>query len=250
MSDQITVALTPHSTGQADPSVDRIFEYYSDLNALSVLNEALGQPTRRRLVHVDIPGKPPATSVRSRELSRLDDVDRSYLEQRRVHELPPTQARLVPYASLQVCSSCAQICNHESWERELIPVRSKTMLLLFFRHVFPYTPVLNREQLVREHHQGNSSTFLLYSIFAITVPYASLDLVQSMGFSGIVEAQKEFFTRARLLYDFGCEKSQLYLLQGCVYLSSFQNSFAPSKDFRFWFHNAVRIATRLGFHRK
>lgn len=63
-------------------------------------------------------------------------------------------------------------------------------------------------------------------------------------------AQKSFFSKARLLYDFGCEKGQLNLIQGSILLSSFQFSFAPDKDFRFWFHNATRIALQMGFHKR
>jgi hypothetical protein len=63
-------------------------------------------------------------------------------------------------------------------------------------------------------------------------------------------AQKDFFSKARLLYDFGCEKGQLNLIQGSILLSSFQFSFAPDKDFRFWFHNATRIALQMGFNKR
>ena len=71
-----------------------------------------------------------------------------------------------------------------------------------------------------------------------------------MSFKSITDAQREFFMRARLLYDFGCEKNQLNLLQGSIFMSSFQNSFAPDKDFRFWFNCAVHIAVSMGLHRK
>lgn len=82
------------------------------------------------------------------------------------------------------------------------------------------------------------------------MPYAGEDLLAEMGYSDVATAQREFFSRARLLFDFGCEKSQLTLMQGCILLSSFQNSFWPDKDCRFWFSNAVRIATQIGFHQE
>lgn len=87
-------------------------------------------------------------------------------------------------------------------------------------------------------------------MFATAIPYADQDLVAEMGYPDVGTGQKEFFSRARLLFDFGCEKGQLNLLQGCILLSSFQNSFWPDKDFRFWFSNAVRIATQIGFHQE
>jgi hypothetical protein len=71
-----------------------------------------------------------------------------------------------------------------------------------------------------------------------------------MSFKTITESQREFFSRARLLFDFGCEKNQMSLLQGSILMSSFQNSFAPDKDFRFWFNNAIHLATLMGLHRQ
>lgn len=121
---------------------------------------------------------------------------------------------------------------------------------LFFKHVYPYTPVVDRLQLAQDYAQKRCSTFLLYSIFAITVPYASSGLIQNMSFSSVTDAQREFFLRARLLYDFGCEKGQLNVLQGSIFMSSFQNSFAPDKDFRFWFNNAIHMATLMGLHQR
>lgn len=91
---------------------------------------------------------------------------------------------------------------------------------------------------------------MLFALLANVVPFASADLVRELGYSDINAAQGDFFLKARLLFDFGCEKGQLSLLQGSILLSSFQNSFSPDKDFRFWFNNAVRIATQMGFHRR
>ncbi|RSL99816.1 hypothetical protein CEP52_009510 [Fusarium oligoseptatum] len=219
MSNGEAVVLSPDSTGQAEQPVRRIFEYYSDFNALTVLNDAIGQQgRRRRLVQIDL-DEPPTSLLTRRELGPLDEVDRAYLAQRRVHDLPSR-------------SSC------------------ESMLQLFFKHVFPYTPVVDRVQVVSDFNQYRCSTFLIYSMFSITVPYASDELIHAMSFGSVIEAQRTFFTRARLLFDFGCERSQLNLLQGCILLSSFQNSFAPDKDYRFWFNNATHMATRMGLHRR
>ncbi|KAH7125996.1 fungal-specific transcription factor domain-containing protein [Dactylonectria macrodidyma] len=218
MADNEAVILSPVSTGKTEQQSRRIFEYYSDFNALTVLNEAIGQQSQRRLVQIDL-DEPQSTSVIHRELCRLDAVDRAYLAQRRVHDLPS-------------------------------PTCCDSMLQLFFTHVYPYTPVVDRVQLAYDFSQQNCSSFLLYAIFAITVPYAPSNLVQAMSFESITEAQKAFFTRARVLFDFGCERGQLNLLQGSIFMSSFQNSFAPDKDFRFWFNNAMHMATQMGLHRR
>lgn len=127
---------------------------------------------------------------------------------------------------------------------------SLSFLRLFFELVYPYTPVLDRQQVLDDFECGNCSTFVLWSIFANVAPFTNPELLLDAGYSESSVAQKEFFTKARLLYDFGCETVQLNLIQGSILLSSFQFSIAPDKDFRFWFHNAVRIATQMGFNRQ
>lgn len=91
MSENQVVVLNSPPITTEEQSVRRIFEYYSGFNALTVLNDAIGRPNRRRLVQIDLPG-PQTCSAKKLELSRLDEIDRSYLEQRRVHELPPKSA--------------------------------------------------------------------------------------------------------------------------------------------------------------
>lgn len=131
-----------------------------------------------------------------------------------------------------------------------VDVLSDKFLRLFLEHVYPYTPILDRVQLLRDHNRNNCSSFLFYSILTNAVPYASPELLLEAGYIDRMAAQKEFFNRARLLYNFGCEKNQLSLLQGSLLLSSHQYSSASEKDFRFWFHNAFRIATQMGLHRQ
>jgi hypothetical protein len=87
-------------------------------------------------------------------------------------------------------------------------------------------------------------------MLANVVPYASIDEIQATGYDFRDAAQTDFQLKARLLHDFGCEKRQLSLLQGCIILSSFQFSYAPNKDHRVWFFNAIRIATQLGLHKR
>lgn len=76
-----------------------------------------------------------------------------------------------------------------------------------------------------------------------------MELLRQAGYQERILAQKDFFSRATLLYDIGCEKSQLHLLQGSIMLSSLSFSYSIDKDYRYWLTNACRIATRMGLHR-
>ena len=124
------------------------------------------------------------------------------------------------------------------------------MLRLFFDHVYPYTPVLDRIQLCQDFGNGNASYFVLHAILANAVPYAPANVIMMAGYSSREAAQADLTQKARLIYDFGCEKNQLHLLQGSIILSSFQFSYSANKDHRIWFHNAVRIAIQMGLHKQ
>ncbi|KAJ4204162.1 hypothetical protein NW759_014999 [Fusarium solani] len=195
----------------------QVFEYYTELNSIALLGEVIGQ-SPRHLVRINLPDLV-AAGARERELSCLSDVDVEYLNAKRVHEFPPT-------------NTC------------------RAFFQLFFQYIYPLAPIFHRQKFLEAYDQGNCSSFLLWSILASVSPHASLALLQDAGFSECSVAQKDFFSKARLLFDFGCEKEQLSLLQGSILLSSFHCSFAPNKDFRFWFQNAIRIATQMGFHRE
>lgn len=84
----------------------------------------------------------------------------------------------------------------------------------------------------------------------MVVLYIPPDTLRTTGYPDVDTAQLEFFTRARLLYDFGCEGDELVLLQGSVFLGSFQHSLDGVKESRFWFTNAVRLGKQLGVHRR
>jgi hypothetical protein len=127
---------------------------------------------------------------------------------------------------------------------------SDSFIDLFFLYVYAYLPILDYPQFMKDYQWGNCSTFLLYALFITVIPFASDALLQSTGYTDVMTAQVEFFARARILYDFGCEQSELNLLQGSVLLSWFQHSLDSNKDSRFWFSNATRLATQMGLHRR
>jgi Fungal specific transcription factor domain len=124
------------------------------------------------------------------------------------------------------------------------------MLRLFFDHIYPYTPILDRVKFCEDFSSDTCSYFVLYAILANIIPYAPTDVIVAAGYKSREAAQIDFAHKARLLHDFGCEKQQLHLLQGSIILSSFQFSHSTNKDHRNWFHNAVRIATQMGLHRQ
>ena len=127
---------------------------------------------------------------------------------------------------------------------------SEKLLGLYFQHVHPYTPVLERVEFLRGFTNGTYSTFLLQCIMTSVMPVTPSNLISIMGFANRSIAHRFFFSKAQLLYDLEAERSQLCLLQGSLMLASSHFAFMVDKDCRFWLMNAVRLATQMGLHRK
>lgn len=125
-----------------------------------------------------------------------------------------------------------------------------SLLKIYFDHAYSFCPVINRADFVRQYKSEHCSLFLLYAILASATLHASIDMISVCGFKNRSEAQEYFFTKARLLHDFAVEDDPLSLLQGSVILCSVITSHPMNRDFGYWFHNAVRMATRLGIRTK
>lgn len=210
-----------------------VVEYYRDLNACTILGEALKQPRRWGLVE-SYGGQSSMLSMRDRDLARLDRTDRDYIDQRHVHEVPTGQ---IWYISDTLSFATERLTKADS----------ESLLSLFFRHVHPYLPIIDHGFFMGEYRQNQCSTFVLYAMFVVALPHAPDSLLESIG---LVDAQTEYFTRAKILFDFGCENDELNLLQGSILLGSFQHYLDPIKNAGFWFSNATRLALQMGIHRR
>ncbi|KAL7949782.1 hypothetical protein V8C42DRAFT_311939 [Trichoderma barbatum] len=149
---------------------------------------------------------------------RFNHADREYLQQRGVFTLP------------------SQAC-------------CETMLRRHFTSVYPLIPVFDYVDFMDSYLSGSFSWFMMQAILASAVPYTAMDTLTDCGFKDRLTALEFFFSNAVKLYDFGCEESQLVKLQGSLILSTVLVSYTMDKDFRFWHHNAVRLAMRLGLHK-
>ncbi|KIV92256.1 hypothetical protein PV10_06713 [Exophiala mesophila] len=194
-----------------------VVEYQGATNSITILGEVLAPRHPRRLVRIHLRDSGQKANQYD-ALDGLEVADREFLRVKGALSLPDTE-----------------ICDQ--------------LLKTYFECVYPFAPVVDRSQLMREYTTGVPSLFIMYSIFANVAPYTPLSFIHHMGFSDRLSAQKSFFSKAKLLYDFGCEKVQLRLLQGTLILSSFILTYAMDNDYRFWLSNAARLATQMGLHR-
>ena len=117
----------------------------------------------------------------------------------------------------------------------------------YFTHVYPFAGVINRVEFIRSYRSGESSLFLLYTIFATASLHAPMDVISSCGFSSRAAAQESFFCRANVLHGFGftAKDDPLVMLQGSMILCMVILDHPTDRDFGYWFHNAIRLATKL-----
>jgi hypothetical protein len=212
-----------------------VLEYHGGVNPITILGQVLGKNRPRRLVRIFLKDSE-SSADQVHALPNVDPSDMEYLQRKGAFNLPPSRTWYVPHSAIVMLKTG----SHKFSEK---------FLQLYFECVYPYAPILNRVQFMQEYMENKHSMFLIQSIFANVVPYTPASLLLEAGFSDRLVAQKSFFSKAKLLYDFGCEMGQLQLLQGSLMLSSLSFQYAVDSDFRFWLSNAVRIATQMGLHR-
>ncbi|GFP51862.1 fusaric acid cluster transcription factor FUB12 [Trichoderma asperellum] len=75
--------------------------------------------------------------------------------------------------------------------------------------------------------------------------HAPVDVLSACGFASRSAAQESFFSKAKLLHDFAAEDDPLLMLQGSIILCMVILDHPTDRDFSYWFHNAIRLATKL-----
>ncbi|TRX95114.1 hypothetical protein FHL15_003806 [Xylaria flabelliformis] len=115
----------------------------------------------------------------------------------------------------------------------------------YFDQVFPFVPVINRADFIRGYQSGNCSLFLLHAILTPASLHAPADVLSACGFASRSAAQESFFSKARLLHDLAAEVDPLVMLQGSIILCMVILDHPTDRDFSYWLHNAVRLATKL-----
>ncbi|KAI0854743.1 fungal-specific transcription factor domain-containing protein [Xylaria cubensis] len=193
----------------------------SDLLYLNILNDAVPENTESGRRYTTSSSHRPKRedsftprNCRWAKLHHLDDTDYRYLVQKGVFDLPPSH-------------------------------HLDTLVKKYFDHVFPFVPVINRADFIRGYQSGNCSLFLLHAILTPASLHAPADVLSACGFASRSAAQESFFSKARLLHDLAAEDELLVMLQGSIILCMVILDHPTDRDFSYWLHNAVRLATKL-----
>ncbi|KAI0544898.1 fungal-specific transcription factor domain-containing protein [Xylaria curta] len=194
----------------------------SDLLYLSILKDAVPENTESSRRHTTSgsshrPKREDSFTPRNcrwAKLHHLDETDYKYLIQKGVFDLPP-------------------------------PRHLDALVKTYFDHVFPFVSVINRADFIRDYQSSNCSLFLLRAILTPASLHAPADVLSACGFATRSAAQESFFSKARLLHDLAAEDDPLAMLQGSIILCMVILDHPTDRDFSYWLHNAVRLATKL-----
>ncbi|VUC35401.1 unnamed protein product [Clonostachys rosea] len=148
------------------------------------------------------------------KLPQLDDVDNEYLTKKGVFDLPPQH-------------------------------HLDAFMRAYFDHVHPFLSVINKAEFIRRYESGDCSLFLLRVMLIPASLHAPVDVLSSCGFSTRSAAQASFFAKANLLHDVAANDDPMVMLQGSIILCTVILDHPTSRDFGYWFHNAINLATKL-----
>lgn len=232
--DTPTESPNPVVAGEDGPW--RAINYNNGIHYLSILTQAVRKDT-------ETTGDASSTSPGAESTdprAGIDDLgadDLEYLIKKGVFDLPPR-----PHLHVTPSISLSQLA--------ITNTPSETLLRVYFEFVYPFAPVLDRTQFLSSYRQARYSIFLMQAMLTSAVSHASDQIVSGCGFDSRSAAQQSFFSKAALLCDFGCERSQLPLLQGALVLGTAMVPRSRDKDVRYWFYKSVRLAVGMELHKR
>ncbi|KAI9902270.1 hypothetical protein N3K66_004087 [Trichothecium roseum] len=220
---QQEMMLDPYRPGK------EVVEYSNGFNFVTILGELLAHNRARRLTRI---------VIEDSTLPENDGTHTSCCESEYIPKMPGLGASELRY-----------LREKQAFHLPAEP-HCYEMFKCYFHFAYPFCPVIDRVEFLQSYKMRRYSPFILQAILLNASQYAPTDLLVKCGFPDRLSAQKVYFTRASLLYDLGCERNQLRMLQGSIILGTCVFTYSMDKDFRFWLQNAARIAIKMGLHER
>lgn len=86
---------------------------------------------------------------------------------------------------------------------------------------------------------------MLHALLTPASLHALADVLSACGFASPLAVQESLFSKAKLLHDFAAEDDSLSMRQASIVLCMVILDHPTDRDFGYWFHNAIRLATKL-----
>ncbi|KAI1466409.1 transcription factor CTF1 [Daldinia caldariorum] len=128
------------------------------------------------------------------------------------------------------------------------------LLTAYVEYVHPYMPLIELHDFLsmvnaRDGLYGQTSLFLYHSVMFAATAFVDAKYLKDAGYASRKAARREFFYKARLLYDFDYESDRLILVQGLLLMTYWYETPDDQKDTWHWMGVAISLAHTIGLHR-
>ncbi|KAI0119443.1 transcription factor CTF1 [Daldinia grandis] len=128
------------------------------------------------------------------------------------------------------------------------------LLASYVEYVHPYMPLVELHDFLgminaRDGLYGQISLFLYQSAMFAATAFVDVKYLKDAGYTSRKAARREFFYKARLLYDFDYESDRLILVQGLLLMTYWYETPDDQKDTWHWMGVAISLAHTIGLHR-
>ncbi|OTB07825.1 hypothetical protein M426DRAFT_229743 [Hypoxylon sp. CI-4A] len=134
------------------------------------------------------------------------------------------------------------------------PSLQNALLTAYVEYVHPYMPLIELHDFLsminsRDGLYGQTSLFLYQSVMFAATAFVDVKYLKEAGYASRKTARREFFYKARLLYDFDYESDRLVLVQGLLLMTYWYETPDDQKDTWHWMGVAISLAHTIGLHR-
>ncbi|KAI1375148.1 transcription factor CTF1 [Hypoxylon crocopeplum] len=128
------------------------------------------------------------------------------------------------------------------------------LLTAYVEYVHPFMPLIELHDFLgrinsRDGLYGQTSLFLYQSVLFAATAFVDVKHLKEAGYASRKAARRDFFYKARLLYDFDYESDRLILVQGLLLMTYWYETPDDQKDTWHWMGVAISLAHTIGLHR-
>lgn len=123
------------------------------------------------------------------------------------------------------------------------------MLAAFTERFYPLYSIVNLAEFTEACKAGTLPWILLHALCFIGSTFCDLSVLHRAGFEGRWHARRQFYDRAKILFDVGYETNKIVLLQSVLMLSFWGPQMKSYWNPCSWVGFGVTIAESLGIHR-
>ncbi|CAJ2509285.1 Uu.00g143110.m01.CDS01 [Anthostomella pinea] len=128
----------------------------------------------------------------------------------------------------------------------------QALLTAYFYHVHPILPVVDAAGVLTSFRNGGASAvnlLLLWSMFSVAANYVDKTVVRQAGYESHKEMKKSMFTRAKCLYDNGCEEDRISIIQSVSLLAFWYSDLGERTESWHWMGIAISLSQTIGLNR-